>query len=510
MASAIDDLRYISKYGYQDPWAEATKKVTDSLLAYGQSKLKRDALVASVAKDDAARAERKDKEQLLSDRFAYSQLKDSPEDQKLFIENDQSRAVRIFGSDLGATTALETSIKEIDYKSRQSSLSNEARNPKNTYEVRLQNFNDGLNLATTNKDSATSQTYRNEITNLKNNHIRTEKTNYLRTFAEEGLEDGWLGEGEHKSTMDALDKNTPGIAETILNRSFTQNASNMVSLERRYVNEKKAIIKSFGPDEDGLTENPEEFQRQLDNLDSTYRGYLPSQWRNERRPIQDIFRDIEQDKEPSKTGGGAGAGGAGGGKKILTNVINQNVLSDNPEEQVFSPNARVVITNKTTNQEQLVTGTVANSLKNNMNATFSASKTAAMKSYVPLQITREPSLTIPRGAGDIRRVNERLSFTKQNNSQDTTPIQTGSEVIDIKTGKRHRVIVKQLDVSKKKQFTGSGFVNLSIEQPYKYVIDGKSYSLDEFKDKFGVPLFSEIKTDSTEQRLKPFSVEEIK
>ena len=46
MASAIDDLRYISKYGYQDPWAEATKSVADSLLAYGQSKLKRDLLIA--------------------------------------------------------------------------------------------------------------------------------------------------------------------------------------------------------------------------------------------------------------------------------------------------------------------------------------------------------------------------------------------------------------------------------------------------------------------------------
>ena len=46
MASAIDDLRYISKYGYQDPWAEATKNVTDSLLSYGESKLKRDTLIA--------------------------------------------------------------------------------------------------------------------------------------------------------------------------------------------------------------------------------------------------------------------------------------------------------------------------------------------------------------------------------------------------------------------------------------------------------------------------------
>ena len=46
MASAIDDLRYISRMGYQDPWAEATKKISDSLLAYGQSKLQRDTLIA--------------------------------------------------------------------------------------------------------------------------------------------------------------------------------------------------------------------------------------------------------------------------------------------------------------------------------------------------------------------------------------------------------------------------------------------------------------------------------
>ena len=46
MASAIDDLRYISRYGYRDPWAEATKSITDSLLAYTNSKFKRDALLA--------------------------------------------------------------------------------------------------------------------------------------------------------------------------------------------------------------------------------------------------------------------------------------------------------------------------------------------------------------------------------------------------------------------------------------------------------------------------------
>ena len=37
MADALSDLRYISRMGYRDPWAEATKSISDSLLAYGIS-----------------------------------------------------------------------------------------------------------------------------------------------------------------------------------------------------------------------------------------------------------------------------------------------------------------------------------------------------------------------------------------------------------------------------------------------------------------------------------------
>ena len=63
MADALSDLRYISRMGYQDPWAEATKSISDSLLAYGQSKLKRDALIKSTeekTKQDTIRAEDKE------------------------------------------------------------------------------------------------------------------------------------------------------------------------------------------------------------------------------------------------------------------------------------------------------------------------------------------------------------------------------------------------------------------------------------------------------------------
>ena len=48
MANAIDDLRYISRYGYKDPWAEATNNITNSLLQYAKSKNDRDVLIAQV------------------------------------------------------------------------------------------------------------------------------------------------------------------------------------------------------------------------------------------------------------------------------------------------------------------------------------------------------------------------------------------------------------------------------------------------------------------------------
>jgi hypothetical protein len=87
MASAIDDLRYISRYGYQDPWAEATKNITDSLLAYGQSKLKRDTLIA----------EYKDKKEQLdytrnrnAQTDAMNMIKgESPEVKSAFLNNEE-------------------------------------------------------------------------------------------------------------------------------------------------------------------------------------------------------------------------------------------------------------------------------------------------------------------------------------------------------------------------------------------------------------------------------------
>ena len=57
MASAIDDLRYLSRYGYQDPWAEAVKSVSSSLLSLAQTKMRRDLLIADYDDKKEARAD---------------------------------------------------------------------------------------------------------------------------------------------------------------------------------------------------------------------------------------------------------------------------------------------------------------------------------------------------------------------------------------------------------------------------------------------------------------------
>ena len=81
-------------------------------------------------------------------------------------------------------------------------------------------MNDALNLSISNKDTAKSQSLRTQITNLKNNHNLTEKTKYIQQFADEGVREGWLQEGDKARIDDALSNQTPAIAETILNLSL--------------------------------------------------------------------------------------------------------------------------------------------------------------------------------------------------------------------------------------------------------------------------------------------------
>ena len=46
MASITSDLKYLSRYGYRDPWAEAVKSVSDNLFSLADSKMRRDMLIA--------------------------------------------------------------------------------------------------------------------------------------------------------------------------------------------------------------------------------------------------------------------------------------------------------------------------------------------------------------------------------------------------------------------------------------------------------------------------------
>ena len=57
MASVLDDLRYLSRYGYQDPWAEAVKNISNNLLSLADTKMRRDMLVSEYRDKKQARAD---------------------------------------------------------------------------------------------------------------------------------------------------------------------------------------------------------------------------------------------------------------------------------------------------------------------------------------------------------------------------------------------------------------------------------------------------------------------
>jgi len=485
--------------GYRDPWAEATKNITDSLLAYGQSKLKRDMLIASVAKDDAARAERKESEQLKSDRFAFSQLK--PKDRTKYLESDSPRAIRILGSPEAVTSSLEQDNKLLEYESKKSDLTKEYLNPKNPYEIRLQSQTDLLNLSIENDDTNQTQVSRINITNLKTNKSNAQRGEYLTTFAEDGITEGWLLEGDKERIDKSINNQSYSIAETMLSRSFSQNATRITALVNYYNDEMKSIDENFGPKSDDYNEQTLDEQR--NRVNAMVRSGLPSKWKYVKEDIPTIFFKMGQGQAPLKVQQKKKKDDE---SRVVTSVINENAVPKDPKKQVYSIDTKVMFKFDIDKggREQLVSGRVANELIKANQGLVSTSEESSKKSYIPIKVSRQPEINAPIG---VRILNEQLSYSQQNAAQESVPIKTGSDVIDIKTGKKYKVIVKRLDTAKTKVLPGGGFIGLSIRQPYKYVINGKSYTLDEFKNKFGVPIYSDMEFDSTGTR---FSTQRLK
>ena len=175
MANAIDDLRYISRYGYRDPWAEATKNITDSLLAYAKSKNQRDILIAQY-KDKEQDREDKARRELKSDnRYTYSRF-DNPEDAKEWIEQDNTRAIDIFGVD-GQEAGINSLNKKVEVNTQLKSYEDVVKDNKSTFTDRKNALTNARILSTEHGITAKSQAYNLQLQRLQNQNVQNASKN---------------------------------------------------------------------------------------------------------------------------------------------------------------------------------------------------------------------------------------------------------------------------------------------------------------------------------------------
>ena len=137
MASLTDDLRYLSRTGYRDPWAEATNNITDSLFQLANTKYQRDTLLAQIQNREEEREYQRSRDTKLDaiqeEERAYRRAQDKLEREdddkdeffktyKLFDNDPESRrdlintpeALKYFKSNPETLETLKLNLKNIN------------------------------------------------------------------------------------------------------------------------------------------------------------------------------------------------------------------------------------------------------------------------------------------------------------------------------------------------------------------------------------------------------------
>jgi len=168
MASLTDDLRYLSRAGYRDPWAEAVKTVSSDLLSLANTKMRRDSLIAETEYRNETREAAKLEKQK-NDAIRTLGMFDDPETQKNIIQS-QGLGDIIFGENQELAKAY---VGELDKKIEFNDEYETAINPDDVTSI------EGLSKSIENINELLSNP------NLKSNkriQVNTLKTNFSEKY----------------------------------------------------------------------------------------------------------------------------------------------------------------------------------------------------------------------------------------------------------------------------------------------------------------------------------------
>ena len=237
MANALDDLRYISRYGYRDPWAEATKNITDSLLAYADSKNRRDTLLAKYESDKEQleyERGRDDKEDLLD------LYKESTAESKLtLLQNDNYSKHFPPGF---AEAEIENNNKIVAYQNeRDTRMTNIA----NATEVNQSIIDDlrWLERVVPGSETGTRAKVGTLKTSLTSQYNQQNQTRYISDKANAWKEQGLLEERQHADIMTELGpEGSVENAKLKLEDALSGNRATVEDLEEIYNEQKRMLV----------------------------------------------------------------------------------------------------------------------------------------------------------------------------------------------------------------------------------------------------------------------------
>ena len=495
MASAIDDLRYLSRYGYQDPWAEAVKSVSTSLLSLAQTKMRRDLLIADYQDKERTREDRKVRERKAENRFTYGQF-ESPEDKLEFINKNPQFAMDVFGEE-GMSPGVENLQAKAAVNTTLGGYEDVVKNPESTFLQRKDALIEARILATQNKLTGKSSAYGLQLQQHQNRFVQDSNKQLLIDFAESGNKK-WLTEAEYKSAITDLNEGKITQVQTTLNRLFSQKGTDLAYIESSYNKYLKAYDDAF-KDEDGMWLDElaaAQYKVLRASVDNRFMGLLPTQYQDRTKSVQQNIEEARLRLDPTGPPKKDDETGPKKTDKKVTVLKHNQVLNIQSPADVtdYSGLRNVKVLNKFTGKEEVMTGAQITQMGPNNVEILQGSKDNK-NAYI--ELSREYHDGLEAFVAAVKNPKDGTS----------TLVREGMTVIEKSTGKRFKVGVKEAELPPRKLVYYKAWEE---EHKYHYVVNGVKYNNRDFRDKFGLPYYEEAKVDAPVSRPTIFSVEEIK
>ena len=271
MANALDDLRYISRYGYRDPWAEATKNITDSLFKYANSVNQRDTLIAKYKADQ----EQIEYERGKDDRDFFLDLyTGSTAEGKLSLLEDEKNA-KYFPSGL-LESEKKTNTGIVSYETDRDKHFDIIKDSTTVTPEVITSLR-WLERNVPGHATGTRARVSNFKTGIMSQHKTEQDTKYITDTAEKYYQKGLLDRKQHGAVNDALAAGDFANADRLLKQGLESNRRTAEDIEE-YYNDQKAMIINMGK-----TYHTEAAAKEkINQLEKELRPFFPEWIQNQR------------------------------------------------------------------------------------------------------------------------------------------------------------------------------------------------------------------------------------